>query len=143
MASSTPNRIVLSGGTTHKEYQAAGAITPGMICAIDANGKIAFQATAADTSAPALFARENLEAGDGIGDAYAADDLVQAEWAKPGAEIYAWLDTGENVANGAELEVADNGYLQAVTTGKVVAQAMEAVNAIAAALRIRVRIQNA
>lgn len=143
MASTNPNRIILSGEVTHKEYQAGGAITPGHLCEIDANGDIIVNNSAADVNAAALFARENLEAGDGIGDVYADNDWVQAEWCHPGAEVYAWLKLGVTVANGALLESAGDGTLQAFTTGKAVAQAMEAITGGAAALRVRVRIINA
>jgi hypothetical protein len=138
-------KIVLlarAGEVLQTEDAAAGAaITPGMLVIRNSSGLWIPHGTAAGTLAPPDFAMERDEMGKDMDTPYATGDRVKVAHLCPGERVNALLETGANVAIGAALESNGAGALQAATTGKVVAIALEAVNnATGANVRIRVQI---
>lgn len=141
----TPKRIVLVGSGIRKEALASVAITPGMVCQRDSNGKFKPHATAGGT-AQKLIAIEDDNQGKTIDDVYAIASRVQAEVLQPGAVFYGLLKDGESVAIGDYVESAGTGYVQKYTadsegiggdssggvvsipTANVIAQCLEAVD---------------
>lgn len=147
-----PKTIVLKGDPIRKEAKAGGAITPGHLLGFDASGDVVVHATAGGDAQP-RFAVEQEFIGDGIGEAYADDDLVQFVVARPGDEIYAILTTSQEVAKGDPLESTGDGTLKKHTAQAVneagsgtftsyvdaiVGYALEAVTTTSATARIRV-----
>jgi hypothetical protein len=148
------------------EKVAEAAITPGMLIQEGPDG-VSPHATAEGNALP-MFALEDELQGNGIDDAYAADDQVQCWIPQRGEEVYAILADGYDVAIGDWLASNGDGYLRLHVTeveswevseaGKVtvyplqiVAQALEAVDTsgssgeessgtLGYAKRIRVRI---
>lgn len=134
-------RLKPSQAVHHNEARAEGAITPGHLIKHNGNNKVVVH-DAAGVNCERLFATEDAHMlrGKTIDDAYASGDLVSYIPADAGDEIYAWLNTGQNVAVGAILASAGNGTLQAVGGGIGLCVANEAVNAVAVPFRIRVRM---
>jgi hypothetical protein len=139
----TPKTIVLAGPFVQKEVVATGTITPGHLIGVSAVHAVA------DGNAAKRFALEERIVGNGIDDDYSSGDTVLYGVFQRGAEVYAFLDNGENVAAGAALSSAGNGNLQAVTAAAatsqaqrdgIVAYALEAVNASGGTARIKVEI---
>jgi len=136
-------KILLLGEYIGKEGIANATITPGMLIERMSTGKLRAHATAG-ANAQKLFARENDLSGGTINTNYAADSRVLAMIPERGAEVYAILHDGENVAIGDALVSAGNGKLKkyvaevdlnhagsadfTVHTDQIVAYAMEAVN---------------
>lgn len=122
---------------------AAGqTIKPGNLVDIDSTGKIINHAGAAGANVARRFATEELLIYEGktIADSYAAGALVSYREFLPGDEIQVWLEAGLNAAIDDKLESAGDGSLQAVTTGKGLAQCIEAVDATAATKMCNVRV---
>lgn len=94
-----------------EELVAASAITPGMLLELDSAGKVKPHSASGQNAIP-MFALENELEGEGIGDAYAADDPVQVWIATRGEKVNALLADGENVAIGDYLESNGDGYLK-------------------------------
>lgn len=153
MAADNPSTILLKGDPVRKERDAAAAITPGHLLQLNSTNKVAVHASAG-ANALRWFAFENDIAGDGISDAYAADEVVQILSCRPGDEVYAWLAAGENVTIGTFLESAANGQLKAVdfvgdSPGNendrgqsIVAVALQALNLSAsAAVATRIKVE--
>lgn len=146
MAKSTPNIICLQvngGERPIFEKKSSAAVTPGELLAIGATTLAAYGTAAKAVGFLMAVAVENPYAPDptaaAIAQDYASGDTVRYVIPQPGDMLYMWLKSGENVAYGAGLETATAGQLQAVTTGTIIAVAEEAVNASAAAARIKVR----
>lgn len=93
------------------EYQAAAAITPGMLLELTTAGKVQAHSSAGGNALPYIALENELE-GEGIDDAYAADDQVQVWVGTRGEEAYMILADGENVSIGNYLESNGAGYLQ-------------------------------
>lgn len=153
MASSTPNTILLkvngSGERPVEEYVVhTAAVTPGDFVTLGASG-VTPNAAAADVDAQKLVAIESpyldprTTATAAIDTDYAVAAYARCVWVQPGDVVYAWLEDEGNVAVGAALEIGtDVGSLQAVSTGRIVAFADEAVNNTGGSgpVRIKVRI---
>jgi len=134
--------ILLKGGGIRKEGDASTAITPGDLIQRDGSGGYKANDAAADADAPIIFALENDLVGDGIGDDYDSGDTVQALYPERGSEVYALLAYPENVQDGAALESAGDGSLQAHTAGTIVAFAKEDVdNSGAGGTLTRIRVE--
>jgi len=95
-----------------EEYEAAGTITPGMLIALNSDGKVVAHANAGKF-AEKIFALENELEGESISDTYASGDQVQCWVAGRGDQAYALLADGESVSIGDALESHGDGYLQA------------------------------
>lgn len=137
-----PKTITLKGDSILKERKANAAITPGDLIEVMSTGNVRRHATVGGAAQKA-FALEQDLVGRGIGDDYAANESCRYGVFGPGAEVYAWLVTGETVAVGDFLESAGNGKLQVASTpieGSNVAIALEAVTGGGSPLRCRVEI---
>lgn len=129
------NTIILKGDPIRKEKVAGAAITPGHLLQRTSADKVVVHATAGGNAAK-LFAIENDLFGNGITDAYAANDTVQFVFARPGDEIQAILKDGETAVIGSPLESAGDGTLQVhvvdstgpIETDVIVGYALEAVD---------------
>lgn len=144
-----PRTIMLSEATHYlvDEGVASAAITPGHLIERVPSGGDAGQwrvhATAAGTTAQVIFAIEFDEIGDTIDTAYADGDYMKFCYPHSGAMINAWLEDGANVAAGAALESNGAGALQALSTGRVVCYAEEAVNNSAGGAPARIKVRAA
>ena len=119
-----------------EEYEAEAAITPGMLIEMTDSGTVQAHSNAGQT-AEKIFALENELEGEGIDDAYAAEDRVQCWVAGRGDQVNAILADGEDIDIGDKLESNGAGYLQEVVAesaggitypGSVVAVALEALD---------------
>jgi len=97
----TQRTILLKGRGIAKEGVAGGAITPGMLVALNSSGKYIAHNAAGKATTP-VFARENELAGKGINTAYALDDTVFVEAVGRGCEVYALV-----AANAAAIVIGD------------------------------------
>lgn len=119
-----------------EEYVAAAAITPGHLVELASTGKVQVHSSAGENTLP-MFAVEDELQGNGIADAYSADDQVQVWIPTRGDQVYGLLANGQNVAIGAFLESAGDGTLQEHTpdgssvtiySNQIVGVALEAVD---------------
>jgi len=119
-----------------EEYEANAAITPGMLIEIMSTGKVRAHANTGQTALP-MFALEDELQGNGIADAYASGDRVQAWVASRGEIVYALLANGETAVIGSFLESNGDGYLKVYSAdsagvveypSSIVGQALEAVD---------------
>ena len=149
------------------EKEANAAITPGMLIELMTTDNVRAHATAEGNVIP-MFALEDELQGNGIDDAYAAEDRVQCWIPQRGEEVYAIVADGYDIDIGDWLASNGDGYLRehaaeteswgvseagevTVTPLQIVAQALEAVDtsgssgeessgSLGYAKRIRVRI---
>jgi hypothetical protein len=138
----TPKCILLKGNPLCKEAKSGAGLTPGMLAAINAAGLLIPHATAGGVAMP-TFIREAAYIGKSIDDVFASGDTVPYMACRAGDEVYAILEDGNNVANGAYLESAGDGSLQLHNEGHAVARALQAVNTAGGATataRIKVEV---
>lgn len=112
------------------EKTAAGAITPGMLIEFDSNGKVQAHNSAGE-NALKMFALEDELQGNGISDAYAADDQVNCWIPGRGDIVNALLSNGEDVSIGDFLESDGAGRLQKHNPSSEVSEYPEGVVGIA------------
>lgn len=93
------------------EYEAAAAITPGMLLELTAAGTVQAHSVAGGNAARYIALEDELQGRD-IDTNYAAADQVQVWSGVMGEEAYMILADGEDVSIGDYLESAGNGYLQ-------------------------------
>ena len=114
-----------------EEAIADGAITPGMLLALQSTGKLKANATAAK-KIRCVVAVENELFSKVIADAYADGDRVFAKTFPPGAPFYGFLDAGETTSKGSKLVPSTGGTFKVASTGvddfHVMAEAQEAVD---------------
>lgn len=145
ISSAAPKTIVLKGNPMRKEVEAGSATKPGMLVGYDVDGNGVPHAIEGGNAA-AVFALEQDFIGEGIDDDYADGELMQIGICRPGDEIYALLETGNNVAKGAFLESNGAGALQAFSNQTnqfhaIVCRALEAKNNTSGAnVRIKVEV---
>lgn len=149
MAGTSPNTVMLSARDHYIMSEgivaAATTIYPGMLV-IFSSGALIPNGAAADVDAPRVFAYENENMGETLDTAYTAGDTCYILYPHSGSLIYGYLETGGNVARGAALESNGAGYLQALSTGRIIGFAEEAVNNAGGgtgpdgSARIRVRV---
>lgn len=142
MAATNPSKILLKGEPNRKERDAGGAITPGHMLQLDADGDVTVHGTAGGNT-PGWFAEENDIAGDDLNHAYVTGEVTQIHAARPGDELYIYLAAGQNVIIGTYLESNGDGTLKAADetgdsaglerTNSIVAMALEAVDLSASA----------
>lgn len=116
-----------------EEFVANAAITPGMLIELMSTNKVRAHADADGPVTPKMFALEDELQGNGITDAYSANNVVQVWVCVPGEQVYALLADGENASIGEKLVSNGNGYLKCAsgdssTEEAYVAIAMEAVD---------------
>lgn len=136
------NRIDVKCYTLRRREALAGeAIKPGLLVAEQSDGTVDMQDTV-DGYVPLEFALENVMAGLGIDDSYAADDTVEIMQAMPGDLVQAWLKAGTSFAKGTLLAAAAGGELDTAggSTKRIIGQLTAAVDATAATQRGIVRI---
>lgn len=95
-----------------KEKDAAAAITPGHILEQTSLDKFQVHSSAGQNVTPLIVALEDELQGNGIDDAYATNNKVQAWYPQSGEEFYGILKDGQNVAIGDELESNGDGTLR-------------------------------
>lgn len=146
------NTIILRGQreVIRKEAIAGGAITPGYLLERTSTGTVQAHSTAAH-SAQLLFAVENEVVGNGITDAYAANDTVLMAACQSGVEIYALVPaSAAAIVIGDFLESAGDGTLRKVATdtatdegerNSVVAVALEAVDNSGGGSAARIKVE--
>lgn len=128
------NTIKLKKYVDHvEEFTANAAITPGMLIELMSTEKVRAHADPDGPITPKMWALENELEGEGIDDAYAADEKVQCWVTVPGEQVYALLADGENASIGEKLVSNGNGYLKCASgdssiEGAFAAIAMEAVD---------------
>lgn len=135
-----PKTISLKGEAVLKERIANAAITPGDLVEVMSTGKVRRFALAG-TAAQRAFALEQDLIGRGIDDDYAAGEQIRYGVFAPGAEVYAWLVTGESCSIGDFLESAGNGKLQVQSTPVEMSNvgiALEAVTGGASPKRVKI-----
>lgn len=164
-----PSTILLSGEYDRAyEGLAVANIRPGMLINIRSgsnvtDGELTVPGRARDVgphnvaagAGPAMFAREMDLVGNNIDDVYETGDTVLYFTAQAGDRVFALLAAGQDVASGALLESAGNGYLRAVTAGSgaatpvtfpgaAIARALEAIDndpgTASAPVRIKVEV---
>lgn len=132
--------ILMGQPEVSEDWAAGGAITPGMLVERNGSGLLVAHATAAGAAAYD-FAMERDEMGKDIDTAYASGDTVKLAHCHAGMRVNALIANGVNAAVNSKLESAGNGTLRVLTTGVVIAQAVEAVNNTSGAnARLRVEI---
>jgi hypothetical protein len=110
------------------EHLAGGTIYPGMLLIMSAADTVVAHNDDAPVNCYPIFALEDELQGKGINDAYASGDPVQCWMPGRGDEVYALLEDTANVSVNTYLESNGSGYLQAYTSGKAVAVALEALD---------------
>jgi len=142
-----PKTVLLRGQPIGLEGIAGGTITPGMFVVLDSDGKVD---PAPANSSTRWVARENEIVGKSINDNYSPDDTLLYWSCRPGDQVYALLNAGENVSAGALLQVSSTaGVLGAHNPGNpgesfpgnAVARALEAVNNSGGATPVRIRVE--
>lgn len=111
-----------------EEYTAGGTIYPGMFLIMSAADTVVAHNDDAPANQLVMVACEDALQGRDLNDPYVTGDPVKVFIPQRGDEVYSILEDGANVAVGAYLESNGAGYLQAVTTGKAVAMALEALD---------------
>jgi hypothetical protein len=124
-----------------EEYDAAAAITPGMLIELDTAGKVKAHATADGDVTPPMFAIEDFMQGKGIDDNYAADDKVQVWIPGRGDQVYAILANDEVISIGEKLVSNGAGMLKAHTLETVASAEDQAANSIYSAPIVAVALE--
>lgn len=150
MASSTPHTITLKGDPMRFENLSSAAVTPGHLLELDTANKVKPHATAAGAAAP-MFAVEDPYNGvsgtSAIDVPYDSGETVRWVMARPGDEIYGFLEANGSVNIGGRLQSGTGGNLEAYTSGtavvhdnRILAEALEAKAGSTVAARIKFRV---
>lgn len=110
-----------------EEKVAAAELYPGHLLELTSADKVQKHSSSTGQANPCRVAVEDAAQGNGIDDAYAADDRVYVWTPMPGDEVYAVLADGENASIGSYLASNADGTLKVSTTNPVF-QALEALN---------------
>lgn len=136
-----PNVVFLGGDRTQiNDLAASETITPGMLVdRFNAAGVIRWRKhnVAAAACVPA-FATEHSMANKGPDDNYLLNDLVEVSVMQPGAAVWAFIASGQNIVAGNKLESAGDGTLRIFGSGVVLASALENKPTVQVLTRIRV-----
>jgi len=119
--------LIINHSNSFFEADAAAAITPGHLVELDSSGDVQPHSTAKGNAAK-QFAIEDALQGNGITDAYSADDVVRVWTPQPGDVVNALLSDGETAVIGTFLESNGDGTLQVYTDGVIIGQAISAVD---------------
>ena len=132
----TPKTITLKGHGVRNERVANAEIMPGHLVELMSTDKVRAHATAGGSAERAFAVEADLQ-GNGITDAYDADDQCQHDIFSPGDEVYALLANGETAVIGSKLESNGDGALRVVDAdvsagdigvNSIVAVALDAVD---------------
>ena len=137
-----PRTIWLGGNagspqTEVNDIPAGEEITPGMLIERVA-GEYVTHVTAGGKGT--TFALDQNFLNKDYDEVYAEGDLVWAGVGKSGHNYLAWLQSGENVTDGAELQSAGNGMLEPASAGTGSFRALEDKNTTTGDARIRVEV---
>lgn len=137
-----PNTIWLGGPVTVvNDLAASEVITPGHLIEKFNNAGIWRVRKHTGTSlAGSMYATEQSMLNRSVDGDYAASDLVGAVVGAPGATIWAWIASGQNIVFGNDLESAGNGTLKVYSAGVKIATALETQANVTVATRIRVEV---
>lgn len=137
-----PNTIHLGGDQTIvADVAASEAITPGMLVERFASGTTnRWRKSTLTGAASRAVALDHSMANAGVDTAYAASDLVEVGIQKPGSVVWGLIASGANIAFGAPLSDAGNGYFKAAS-GVTIAQALEKVDNSAGPTAARIRVE--
>ena len=119
-------RIHNKGLFQHDEYKAGGAVTPGMLCAINAAGN-AIAHDVAEIQCPVLLAEEDALQGNEVADAYASGSVMMVMVPNKGTICNVLVASGESLAIGDTLCSAGDGTfikVEAATSGTLNAGAL-------------------
>jgi hypothetical protein len=134
-------RTIWLGGPPQVEVNdihAGEEITPGMLIERVA-GEYMLHDTAGQKGT--TFALDQNFMNKDYDEVYAEGDLVWAGVGRSGANYLAWLQSGENVADGATLQSAGNGMLEpASSEANATFRALEAKDTTTGDARIRVEV---
>lgn len=123
-----PTRIQLKGEGTHEEGRAAGAILPGNLITLDANGALIRHNLSGGWAEKAIALEDALQ-GNGITVAYASGDLVSYVIPKPGDVVFVLLNGGENADPSKFLASAGDGTFKVASGSDVrLLKPLEALN---------------
>jgi hypothetical protein len=138
-----PRTVHLGGkGTEINTVVAGEAITPGMLIELaDYSGTVKYKKHASTSKEGRVYALDRPESNKGVDDAYSSGDLVKAIALWPGATVWAFIASGQNITGGNYLESAGNGTLKVYSSGIKIAQAVEAVNNSAGPGNARIRVE--
>lgn len=142
-SSTTPKTVLLKGNPIVNEAAAATSsnIKPGMLLERTSAGQFRPHSTVGGRAAK-VFAAEAGYVGGTIDDTYEDSDQVPAYSCEQGAQIYAFLSAGEDVALGAYLQSDGAGALEATDSdGHAVAVALEAVDNGGGASAVRIKVE--
>lgn len=139
-----PNKILLDGGPDPvivNDLACSEAIKPGMLVErFNSSGTIRFRKSTRTGLKNSSYALDMPMQNKGIDDDSAANDLIEVCVGQPGNTFYALIASGANIAAGARLTDAGNGYLKAVGSDEPCAEALENVNATVTPTWIRVEV---
>ena len=137
-----PNTIWLGGPRTEiGDFGAKAAITPGhLVERVNTGGVWQWQkhATAGGACARSVATEQSMN-NKGVGDDYAAGDLVEVSEGAGGTNFWMFIASGQNIVFGQKLESAGDGTLRALASGVALFQALESKNAVALT-RLRVEV---
>ena len=136
-----PNCVFLGGQRVQvNDLAAKAAIIPGhLVERINTAGVIQWQKhSVAGGGGPAAFATEHSMANKGVDDAYAASDLVEVSVCEPGAAVWAFIASGQNIVAGNKLESAGDGTLRIFSAGVILGTALENKPNVSVTTRLRV-----
>ncbi len=147
MASSTTHVVVVQvNGLERPVFEKLannGNVKPGHLLEIS-SGKVQPGATAGAANVKMVAVEHGFRNTSGttlnVETAYASGDTVPFIYPQAGDLLNMVLKSGQNVALGAKLEAATGGEVQAISSGALIGIAEEAVDASAAAKRIKVRM---
>jgi len=134
-----PNTIWLGGPRTEiGDFTATAAITPGhLVERVNTAGVGQWQKHATAGGACNAIATEQNMLNLGVGDAYAAGDLVEVSELAGGSYVWAFIASGQTIVFGNKLESAGDGTLRILASGVALFQAVESKTATSLT-RIRV-----
>lgn len=134
-------RTIWLGGPPQVEVNdipASEVLTPGMLIERDGG---AYKKHSVVGGKGTTFALDQNYVGKDYNETYAVDDLVWAGTGRPGANYLAWLQSGENVSDGDQLQSAGNGMLEpASTDANAIMRALENKDTTTGDARIRVEV---
>jgi hypothetical protein len=139
-----PNTVYLGGPITRvNDKVAIEAITPGMLLELHDDSGVAKWGVhdAADDPVPLVVALDKLIMNEGIDDAYAAGDLVEAGVLGPGSAFYGIIPSGQDIDVAERLQSNGDGKLKTAGSGDVRFVSLDdSGGAVTADTRIRVEV---
>jgi len=124
-----------------KEAAAAGAIIPGYLVELKADGELQAHSTGAGDINSLYIAKADDYIGKGIDEDYASGDQVRYEVGHNGEEYNMLLAVGESVTKDDLLESAGDGTLQADTGSAARLKAAETVDNSGGSEAVRIKVE--